>query len=250
MKKPVSGIENAASRTLQHFGWEVLAKWEKPFADERKAIPRVFGEAVFIGGVEGWSTAHTKVLGLWCVPTLFYVVMRKYGMISLIYAQNTQGFIGTNGGLLYRISQDMERFRRMTVGSVVVMGRKTWDSLPASSKPLKGRRCVVVSRDPELCVESAEVINDLASYLNDPVNYKGQDVFVIGGGQVFEQALGFAEFVFVTEIHDDAVGDVKAPELNTDTWQVVYKEDYPRSDERPAFTFKTLRRLGKKFEQV
>jgi dihydrofolate reductase len=131
--------------------------------------------------------------------------------VSLIWAQATSGVIGRDGGIPWRLPEDQARFKELTTGHTVVMGRRTWESLPAKVRPLPGRRNVVLTRDEGYAAKGADVVGSLAEALADP------DVWVIGGGQIYALALPLATRCEVTEIdvgmpRDD--GDVIAPQLD------------------------------------
>ena len=134
--------------------------------------------------------------------------------VSLIWAQSTSGVIGRDGGIPWRLPEDQARFKRLTMGHPVVMGRRTWESLPASVRPLPGRRNVVLTRDVGYRADGADVVGSVDEALADP------DVWVIGGGEVYALALPLATRCEVTEIavgmpRED--GDVIAPVLD-DRW--------------------------------
>ena len=131
--------------------------------------------------------------------------------VSLIWAQSTSGVIGRAGAIPWRLPEDQARFKRLTMGHTVVMGRRTWESLPAKVRPLPGRRNVVLTRHPGYAAEGADVLGSAQEALAGP------DVWVIGGGEIYALALPVATRCEVTEIHvglprDD--GDVIAPVLD------------------------------------
>lgn len=134
--------------------------------------------------------------------------------VSLIWAQSTSGVIGRAGGIPWRLPEDQENFKELTAGRTVVMGRRTWESLPASVRPLPGRRNVVVTRRPDYVADGAEVAGSLDEALSD------SQVWVIGGADIYALALPSASRCEVTEVDvdlrpDDA--DVLAPVLDK-TW--------------------------------
>ena len=128
-------------------------------------------------------------------------------MIALVVAHSRNRVIGRDGGLPWHLPTDMRHFKELTTGGTVVMGRKTWDSLPERFRPLPDRRNVVVSRRG--CA--------LEEALTD-------DCFVIGGGEVYAQALPKADRVYATEIEADVEGDVTFPELGPE-WREVERSD-------------------------
>jgi dihydrofolate reductase len=130
-------------------------------------------------------------------------------MINLIWAQGTDGELGLNGQLPWKLPADMKHFKEITMGSVVVMGRKTYLSLP---EPLKGRINVVLTRDPEPTWVSPDdwVYDSHIKLLND---LKGRKVFVIGGAEIYRLFMPFADAIHVTFIHQQFEADTYAPSI-------------------------------------
>ena len=133
-------------------------------------------------------------------------------MIGLIWAQAANGVIGRDNAIPWHIPEDMAHFRAVTAGATVVMGRRTWESLPPRFRPLPGRRNVVLTRDRSWRAEGAIVAHDLESALVG-------DVWVMGGADVYAKALPSADVVELTEVQESFDGDVYAPELG-DGWQL------------------------------
>ena len=157
-------------------------------------------------------------------------------MTSLIWAQSLSGIIGRAGGIPWRLPEDMAHFKELTLGHPVVMGRLTWDSLPARFRPLPGRRNLVLTRAPQFCADGAEVITSLD---DAPLT----DAWVIGGAQVYALALPAANRCEVTEVDIDLPGedgDALAPVLD-DTW-VGSTGDWSRSSTGLRYRFVSYRR--------
>jgi dihydrofolate reductase len=157
--------------------------------------------------------------------------------VGLIWAQSTSGVIGRANGIPWRLPEDQARFKELTVGHTVVMGRLTWESLPAKVRPLPGRRNVVVSRHLEYVADGATVVSSLSEALTD------DDTWVIGGGQIYALALPLADRCEVTEVDvtlppedDDAV----APVLD-EAW-VGTEGEWLTSDAGIRYRFSTYRR--------
>jgi dihydrofolate reductase len=134
--------------------------------------------------------------------------------LGLIWAQATSGVIGRDGGIPWRLPEDQARFKELTMGHAVVMGRLTWESLPAKVRPLPGRRNVVVTRQPDYTAEGAHVVRTLDDALPD------DEAWVIGGEQIYALALPLATRCEVTEIDIDLPrqdADAVAPVLD-ETW--------------------------------
>ena len=129
--------------------------------------------------------------------------------LSLIAAVTRDRGIGLQGQLLVNLPEDLRYFRRVTMGCPVVMGRKTWDSLPASVRPLPGRRNVVITRDPNTPCPGAERYTSLEAALQALA--QEPRVFVIGGAQIYALALPWADELLLTEIDADLPGDTVFP---------------------------------------
>lgn len=159
--------------------------------------------------------------------------------ISLVAAVARGGVIGRDGGLPWTIPEDMARFKALTTGHAVVMGRRTWDSLPERFRPLPDRRNVVVTRSAEWEADGAE----RASSLEDALRLlDGADrVFVIGGGEIYAAALPSADELLLTEIHLDVDGDVFFPEFDRAEFEETSREE-SRSCTGMDFAFVTYRR--------
>lgn len=141
--------------------------------------------------------------------------------LGLIYATARNGVIGKDGGLPWHLPEDLAHFKRVTLGWPVIMGRKTWDSLPARFRPLPGRMNVVVTRQADWQAEGASRADSLSHAL---ALCAGQEqAWVIGGSQIFEQALPLVSVAEVTEIDADFEGDVFAPALPAG-WREVERQ--------------------------
>ena len=119
--------------------------------------------------------------------------------VGLVWAQSRDGVIGLDGTIPWHLPEDLAHFRALTWGGVVVMGRRTWCTLPAAVRPLPGRRCLVLSRRPGFVAAGASVHADLASALADAAR-DGAPVWVMGGEQVYAEALPQASRVVATEV--------------------------------------------------
>jgi dihydrofolate reductase len=148
--------------------------------------------------------------------------------VSLVWAQAANGVIGASGALPWHLPEDLARFKALTMGSTVVMGRATWDSLPARVRPLPGRRNVVLTRSPDWQGEGAVVARSLAEALDQP-----GDVWVIGGASVYRAALPHADVAVITELARSFAGDTLAPDLGAG-WRVGSRE--PASGWLPSVT--------------
>lgn len=157
--------------------------------------------------------------------------------MTLVVARATNGVIGRDGTLPWRISADLKRFKRLTMGSVMIMGRRTFDSLPGL---LPGRRHIVLTRDREWSAEGAEVTHSVEEALalagDEPVS-------VIGGAEIFELFLPHGDRLELTVVLGDIPGDTMMTDPRADgSWREVTREDHAAEGDTPAFSFITLER--------
>ncbi|WP_182113598.1 MULTISPECIES: dihydrofolate reductase [unclassified Actinotalea] len=131
--------------------------------------------------------------------------------IGLIWAQSADRCIGRDGDLPWHLPEDQAHFREITTGSPVIMGRRTWESLPERFRPLPGRRNVVLSRQPGLELDGADVVPDVAAAA---ALAAGVTAWVIGGEQVYTQFLPLADRIEMTQIDVMVQGDTRAPTLD------------------------------------
>ncbi len=158
-------------------------------------------------------------------------------MISIIVAVAENGVIGDRNTLLWHISEDLRRFKRLTTGHPVVMGRKTCESL---GRPLPNRRNVVITRS-ETEIAGCEVVHSLDEAL--ALFPADEEVFVIGGAQIYAEALPIADRLYLTRVHRDYEGDTRFPDWNPAEWRLVASERFEHGAEYPyPFTFETYER--------
>ena len=159
--------------------------------------------------------------------------------LSIVAAVARNGVIGREGGIPWHIPEDMARFRALTTGHPVVMGRKTWDSLPDRFRPLPGRRNVVVTRNPVWTADGAEraaSLDTALELLDDP-----ETVFVIGGASLYDQALPLADDLELTEVDLEPEGDAFFPAWDREAFEEMSREPHV-SEDGAAFAFVTYRR--------
>ena len=138
----------------------------------------------------------------------------RAGAVRMVWAQAHDRVLGADGGLPWHLPEDLRLFKALTLGSTVVMGRRTWESLPARVRPLPGRRNVVLSRTLSPADAGVPVARSVADVLTDDVLTGGGDVWVIGGGAVYAAFLPHATEVVTTEVDADVAGDTFAPALD------------------------------------
>lgn len=145
--------------------------------------------------------------------------------LALVWAQTPAGVIGRDGALPWHLPEDLARFRRLTAGHAVLMGRRTWESLPDRMRPLPDRRNVVLSRDPAYAAAGAQVVRSLP----DALALVGDDdeVWVIGGATLFDELISRADRLEVTEVDLEVPGDTHAPAVAADRWRAVAADDLP-----------------------
>jgi dihydrofolate reductase len=158
--------------------------------------------------------------------------------LHLIYARAANGVIGKDNQLPWHLPEDLAHFKRTTLGCPVIMGRKTWDSLPPKFRPLPGRLNIVITRDAGFVAEGSSVVHSLeAARALCPID---SNAWVIGGAQIYAQALPLASSVVVTEIARAFDGDAYAPTLGPE-WQAVAREEQISANGLP-FAFVTYTR--------
>jgi dihydrofolate reductase len=155
--------------------------------------------------------------------------------VVAILARADNGVIGRDGGLPWRISADLKRFKALTQGTAMIMGRKTFDSL---GRLLPGRRHIVLTRDRGWRAEGAEVAHDVDEALDLAGNTA---VSVIGGSDIFRLLLPHTTRIELTEVHGDVEGDTFVPPFGSE-WREVAREDHTAEGDTPAYSFVTLER--------
>jgi dihydrofolate reductase len=147
--------------------------------------------------------------------------------LGVIYARARNGVIGKDGGLPWHLPEDLAHFKRVTMGSPVIMGRRTWESIPERFRPLPGRLNVVITGQAGWAAAGATRARSLEEALAQCAGEPG--AWVIGGAGLFQQALPLAQVAEVTEIDADFEGDVFAPALGG-TWREVARETHAAAD--------------------
>ena len=154
--------------------------------------------------------------------------------ISLIVAASENNAIGKDNQLLWHLPKDMKYFKNTTWAMPVVMGRKTFESM--GSKPLQGRKNIVITRQPGWKSEGVSVVNsvDGAVALAEELDYK--EIFIIGGGEIFMIAFEKAQKIYMTRVHAEIEGDVFFPVIEMKDWELISSTDHP-ADEKHAYAF-------------
>jgi dihydrofolate reductase len=158
--------------------------------------------------------------------------------ITIIVAKSNNGIIGKDGDLPWRLPEDLKRFKRLTTGNIVVMGRKTYDSI---GRPLPNRKNIVISRNTSLKIEGVDVEHDLVDVLK---RNQEENVYVIGGGQIYVDALPFSEKLEVTEVDVELVGDTSFPEIDSSQWKEIFREKRVDPESNLTYSFVSLERIA------
>jgi dihydrofolate reductase len=160
---------------------------------------------------------------------------------SLIVAVAENGAIGCRGQLPWRLSSDLQRFKSLTMGHAVLMGRKTFDSI---GRPLPGRRMIVITRQADHCAEGAEVVHSLKEGYRRAAEQGETELFVIGGAEIFREALPHADQLYLTRVHAAIEGDTFFPPLDLKTWRLVSSDSHKAdAKNKYATTFEVYERV-------
>lgn len=164
--------------------------------------------------------------------------------LAMIAAHAQNRVIGLNNQMPWHLPADLKHFKAKTLGKPIIMGRKTWDSL---GRPLPGRLNIVVSRQPDLTLEGAEVFTDLLSARARAeawaLEQGAAEVMLIGGGQLYAQALEQAQTLYLTRIDLCVQGDAFFPEYGeAGVWQLTESQEHAANEQAPAYTFETWQR--------
>jgi len=165
---------------------------------------------------------------------------RSKSQLVLIVAMARERVIGKDGRLPWRLSADLKRFKALTMGHPIVMGRKTFDSI---GRALPGRRNIVVSRNENLIANGAEAVTSLGAALDRAAG--AEQVFVIGGEQIYRLALPLADRIELTEIDTSVEGDAWFPEIDRDQWHEILRETHRDPDSGLRYDYVTLERVGR-----
>ena len=153
-------------------------------------------------------------------------------------AKSNNGIIGKDGDLPWRLPEDLKRFKKLTTGNIVVMGRKTYDSI---GRPLPNRKNIVISRNTSLKIEGVVVEYDLIDVLK---RNQEENIYVIGGGQIYVDALPFTEKLEVTEVDVELVGDTSFPEIDSSHWKEIFREKRVDPESNLTYSFVSLERIA------
>ena len=160
-------------------------------------------------------------------------------MISIIVAASTNNVIGVQGELPWKISDDLKRFKELTMGKPIVMGRLTWESI---GRPLPGRQNIVITRQPDFSAEGCDVVSSPVAALD--IAGDAEEIMIIGGGQIYDLFLPKAGRLHVTRVHTEIEGDAFFPAIDVGSWELVNSEAFAASETNEfAFEFRTYERV-------
>ncbi len=159
--------------------------------------------------------------------------------LSIVVAASTNNVIGKDGTLPWHLSEDLKNFKKITMGKPIVMGRATWESI---GRALPGRKNIVLSRNPALQAPGCEVVTNLSGALEAAGD--ADEVMIIGGGQIYLEALPVANRIYLTRVEREIDGDTFFPALDINEWNTLKQESYPVNEDRKiAFEIVTLERI-------
>lgn len=164
-------------------------------------------------------------------------------MLTLIAATSTNNALGKDNQLVWHLPDDFKRFKTLTSGHYIIMGRKTFESFP---KPLPNRTHVIITRQKDYQVpDGCIVVPSLEKAVE--ISPKNEEVFIIGGGEIYKQSIDIADKVELTRVHTSVEADTFFPEINPEKWDIIFEEHHEK-DEKHAFdfTFQTFIKANRK----
>ena len=160
-------------------------------------------------------------------------------ILSLIVAVSKNNVIGADNGLLWQMPADLRHFKAVTIDHTVIMGRKTYESI---GKPLRDRRNIVVTRQEEYEADGCEVVNSLQDAVD--LCTREQEVFIVGGGEIYKQAIHAADKIYLTRIYNEFEGDTVFPEINFSEWRLTKYLKHHKDEKNPFdYSFSEYERL-------
>ncbi|PSR54220.1 dihydrofolate reductase [Adhaeribacter arboris] len=161
-------------------------------------------------------------------------------MIASIFAMSENRVIGYHNQLPWHLPADLKYFKSVTTGHPIIMGRKTFESI---GKPLPQRTSVIITRQPDYSQPGCLVVNNVAAAI-ETAQKINNDIFIIGGAEILQQALPYIDTMFLTLIHEKFTGDTFYPEINSADWQEVSRQDFePDEKNKYAYSFIKLQRV-------
>lgn len=166
--------------------------------------------------------------------------MSKIANINIIVAVSENGIIGNKGKLPWHLPKDLKYFKDTTKGKIVIMGRKNYESIPEKYRPLPNRTNVVLTRNKDYEAEGCEIRHNVFAALDEFI-WDNDDIFIIGGSEIYKQAFKYTNKVYLTRIHSEVEGDVVLEGFNKDDWTLI-SSDGPHEENNIKFTFEVYER--------
>ena len=147
--------------------------------------------------------------------------------VSIIVAKSENNVIGSNGQLPWHLSEDLKKFKSITMGKPMIMGRNTFESI---GKALPGRKNIILTRNLNYSAENVFIVNTIEKAIEACGEHK--EIMIIGGGEIYKAFLGITNRLYLTNVDIEIEGDVFFPEINLSHWNLISREDYPRTSQR------------------
>jgi dihydrofolate reductase len=161
-------------------------------------------------------------------------------VVKIIVACDENRVIGKNNSLIWHLPADLKRFKLLTTGKIIIMGRKTFDSI---GKPLPNRISLVVTRQKDYHVDGVEVAHSLEEAILKAKSLRKEDIFIIGGAEIYQLAMSIADQILLTRLHDVFEGDAYFPEIPATDWEVIENEKGETDEKNPfQYSFVTYQR--------
>jgi dihydrofolate reductase len=154
-------------------------------------------------------------------------------VLKILVAFDENRVIGKNNTLIWHLPADLKRFKSLTTGHVIIMGRKTFESI---GKPLPNRTTIVISRQADLQIDGAIIAHSVEEAILKAKSITREDIFIVGGAEIYALSLALADQILVTQLHDIFEGDAYFPEIPVESWEVTDKER-GITDEKNAYQF-------------
>jgi len=157
-------------------------------------------------------------------------------LIKILVAFDENRVIGKNNKLIWHLPADLQRFKALTTGHVIIMGRKTYESI---GKPLPNRTTIVITRQAEFNSEGIITVHSLGEAILKAKSISREDIYIVGGAEIYQLSLAHADQILVTQLHDIFDGDAYFPEIPMDAWEIVEREKGV-TDEKNKFQYSFL----------
>lgn len=160
---------------------------------------------------------------------------KKKPTLSIIVAASDNNIIGKDNALVWHLPADMQYFKETTMGHCVITGRKNYESISEKFRPLVGRTNIVVTRDKDFIAPGAIVVGSIEEAIEKAYELEKEEVFIIGGGEIYRQTLHMADKLYITRVYGDFDGDVFFPQINENEWIEVGAQ-FNQADEKNKYS--------------